>query len=191
MPIEAVTTAISDLLKASLANQPGIPSNAFTIHVGVPNGAASNADLILFLYLISPNGDLRNADRVRAFPGPQDPPQLLEPAVPLDLHYLVTTGPGTSSTTQALARLADGIRAVEAASPISVSSHFQEAVWLSLIPLNTDELSRIWGLFPNENCRTSFAFRASPVWIDPRAPRDVGPPVVSDRALVGPPIGNA
>lgn len=69
------------------------------------------------------------------------------------------------------------MRAIETGSPLAVPAAFQEAVWLSLLPLNSDEMARIWGLFPNENCRSSIAFRASPVWIDPRAPAPSAAPV--------------
>jgi len=86
--------------------------------------------------------------------------------VPLDLHYLLTTGSDAPASPQGLSRLADAIRAIEAASPLVVPEAFQATVWLSLLPMTTDELSRIWGLFPNENCRTSIAFRASHGFFD-------------------------
>lgn len=186
MAIDGVTTAIIDAIKASLRNSPGIPPGAFNIVFGAPNGAGANADLVLFLYLITPAPELRNAERIRPFPGPGDPPQLLEPAVPLELHFLLSLGTQTSSAAaQGLAMLGDAIRAIEAASPLAVPAAGQAAVWLSLLPLTSDEMARIWGLFPNENCRSSFAFRASPVWIDPREPAVTAPPVTDDEALVG------
>jgi hypothetical protein len=60
----------------------------------------------------------------------------------------------------------------------------QDAVWLSLDPMSSEELSRVWGLFPNFNCRTSFIFRATPVWIDPLKPVPSASPVI-DRDLRG------
>ena len=42
---------------------------------------------------------------------------------------------------------------------------------VSLEPLSTEEMSRIWTLFPTANYRTSVAYIASPVWIDPPKPR--------------------
>ena len=93
MAIDAVTAALVELLKASLGSEAGLPASNFNIGFGAPNGGAANADLVLFLYLITPSPELRNAERVRAFPGQEDAPRLLEPAVPLDLHYLLTTGP--------------------------------------------------------------------------------------------------
>lgn len=185
MAIDRVTGAIVDAIKASLRNAPGVPPGAFNIVIGAPNGSGGNADLVLFLYLITPAPELRNAERIRPFPGPADPPRLLEPAVPLELHYLLSLGAQTaSSTLQGLSLLGDAIRAIEAASPIAVPGAGQ-AVWLSLLPLTTDEMSRIWGLFPNENCRSSFAFRASPVWIDPREATEPAPAVTDDAAVLG------
>jgi hypothetical protein len=187
MPIRALTIALSKLLETSLANQPGIPANAFKVQVSPPNIDTSNSALVLFLYRITPSAELRNADRIRR-PDAASPPRLFRPAVPLDLHYLVTTGAPTADPAGTLARLTalgDAIRAIEAASPLVLPDVFQDAVWLSLDPMTTDDLARIWGLFPNENCRSSFGFRASPLWIDPRHPIPPEPPVLDDRADIG------
>jgi hypothetical protein len=40
-------------------------------------------------------------------------------------------------------------------------------------------------LFPTANYRTSIAYLASPVWIDPKLPETVGAPVVKDSLDVG------
>jgi hypothetical protein len=185
MAIDSVTTAIIDMLKASLGNQEGVPANAYVISLASPDEGAANADLVLFLYLVTPAPELRNAERIRPWPGPNDPPVVLEPAVPVELHFLLTVGGGAPAGPAGLGRLADSIRAIEAASPLAVPAAFQEAVWLSLLPLTSDEMARIWGLFPNENCRSSIVFRASPVWIDPRAPQVEAAPVTDDSARAG------
>ena len=182
MAIDAVTEAIRALLEASLGHVPGGQQMAVNVAAGAP-AATGGAHLFLFLYLITPAPELRNADRVRPSPGPADPPRLLKPAVPLELHYLVAAGP--AATDQGLGILADAIRVIEGASPVAVPSAAQAAVWLSLLPMTSDEMSRIWGLFPNESCRSSFAFRASPVWIDPRAPVAPAAPVTDDEAMLG------
>lgn len=181
MAIDAVTTAIMERIKASLGNQEGVSPDNFVTSFATPDEGASNADLVLFLYVITPEAELRNAERLRPYPKVDDPPRLFAPAVPLELRYLVTTGAGAPTGTTGLARLAGAIRAIEASSPLSVPAAFQEAVWLSLLPMTSDEMTRIWGLFPNENCRSSFAFRASPVWIDPRDPAAAAVSVSDDR----------
>ena len=176
MPIQAVTLAIRDLLLLALHADSSIPPNSFTIYVGPPDAGRTDDDLILFLLRINPNAELRNADLAR--PGATG----ADAALPLDLHYLVTAGsPANVTSTEGLTRLGDAIRAIEAASPLSVPSHGQDAVWLSLEPMSTDELSRIWGLFPNYNCRSSFVFRAGPVWIRSSRPATLAPPVLNQR----------
>lgn len=183
MPIQAVTLAIRDLLVAALHDQTSVPPNAFDVYVGPPDAGGNNSELILFLLRITPNGELRNAERTHRPANALSAPDRFDLAVPLDLHYLVTGGsPANPNFKEALTRLGHAIRAIETGSPISLPAHHQEAVWLSLDQMTTDELSRIWGLFPNFNCRTSFVFRASPVWIDPRTPVAPAPPVIRDRA---------
>jgi hypothetical protein len=182
MAIDAVTAAIKALLEGSLGHVPGGQQMAVNVAAGAP-GAAAGAHLFLFLYLITPAPELRNSDRVRPFPGPADPPRLLKPAVPLDLHFLLAVGPAAPD--QGLGLLADAIRVIEGASPLIVPNAGQAAVWLSLLPMTSDEMSRIWGLVPNEICRSSVAFRAAPVWIDPLVPVSAAPPVTDDEALAG------
>jgi hypothetical protein len=192
MPIQAVTEAIRDLLTTALHQAVNVPPNTFTVYVGPPDADEDEDELILFPMRVTPSADLRNADRIRPFALPGDPPgppptRTVAPAVPLDLHYLVTAGsPQNSTAADGLRRLGVAIRAIEAASPITIPALFQDAVWLSLEPLSTDELSRIWGLFPNFNCRTCFIFRASPVWIDPVRIALPAAPVIADAARVGP-----
>jgi hypothetical protein len=60
-----------------------------------------------------------------------------------------------------------------------------ETIRVTLDPLTTEESSRIWALFPAANYRTSVAYVASPVWIDPPDPEPTAVPVVDDRLLAG------
>lgn len=193
MPIQALTEAISDLLTNALHQAVNAPPNTFTVYVGPPDADKEEDDeLILFPMRITPSADLRNAERVRPFALPGDPPgpppsRSISPAVALDLHYLVTAGSPTNGlAVDGLRRLGIAIRAIEAASPIALPAFFQDAIYLSLEPLTTDELSRIWGLFPNFNSRTCFIFRASPVWIDPIRIALPAAPVIAETARAGP-----
>jgi hypothetical protein len=184
MPIQAVCEAIGNLLERGINEGVHIEPGTFNVFLGPPDAdTEDDPELILFPIRVTPTGELRNARRVRPFPTADDPPREMEGAVPLDLHFLVTAGsPQNDTTAASLRRLGDAIRAIEAASPIAVPAAFQDAVWLSLEPLTTDDLSRIWGMFPNFNARTCFTFRASPVWIDPAAPPEPAPPVIFDEA---------
>ena len=191
MPIQAVTEAIRDLMNATLHEAMNAAPGTFSVYVGPPDADQDQDELILFPMRVTPSAETRNAERVRPFPTAADPPRTIAPAVPLDVHYLVTAGsPRNSTARDGLRRLGYAIQAIEAASPISLPAFFQDAVWLSIEPLSTDELSRIWGLFPSFNCRTSFVFRASPIWIDPLRLEAAGAPVVSHGMRAGA-AGNA
>lgn len=180
MAIDKVTEAIIERIQTSVAHQLNVSAGSVKVSLASPDAGAANDDLVIFLYLVTPDPDLRNAERIRPYKNPGDPPRRFAQAVPIDLHFLVTVGSGAPAGAAGLGRLAGAIRAIETGSPLSVPAAFQSAVWLSLLPLTTDEMSRIWGLFPNENCRTSFAFRAAPVWVDPGDPNEAAAPVTDD-----------
>ena len=61
----------------------------------------------------------------------------------------------------------------------------QETIHVTLEPLSTEESSRIWALFPTANYRTSVAYVASPVWIDPPQPEIEAAPVTTDALNAG------
>jgi hypothetical protein len=186
MPIQAVTEAIRDLMNATLHEAMNAAPGTFSVYIGPPDADQDQDELILFPMRVTPSAEARNAERIRPFPTAADPPRRIEPAVPLDVHYLVTAGsPRNSTAKDGLRRLGYAIQAIEAASPISLPAYFQEAVWLSIEPLSIDELARIWGLFPSFNCRTCFVFRASPIWIDPLRVEAAAAPVISHGAIAG------
>jgi hypothetical protein len=130
-----------------------------------------NASLILFLYRIAPNASLRN--REHRVPNPAPPPSVIvhDNALPLDLYYLLTVGtrPGASEE-PLLTTLGFAMQALQAMPEITGTGVDHETVRLTLEPLSTEETSRIWALFPVANYRTSVAYLASPVWIDPVLP---------------------
>jgi hypothetical protein len=177
-----VTEALRHRLEAALAAS-GVPG---TVFVGPLDDAdASGAALILFLYRIVPNASLRN--REHRVPSPGVPPVVVyRNALPLDLYYLVTVGtkPGASEETplQALGYVIQSIQVEPDVTGVAVD---QETVRISLEPLTTEEASRIWALFPTANYRTSVAYLATPVWIDPPAPPVVAGPVIEDQLNAG------
>jgi hypothetical protein len=61
-----------------------------------------------------------------------------------------------------------------------------ETVRVTLDPVSSEEMSRIWTLFPAANYRTSVVYLATPVWIDPVLPLASAPPVTSEAHPVGP-----
>jgi hypothetical protein len=172
-----VTTALRGRLEAALAAS-GVPG---TVFVGPLDDAdASGAALILFLYRVIPSTTLRNREHRVASTG-VPPVQVFRNAVPLDLFFLVTVGsiPG-SSEEPPLRALGLVIQSLQGDPDLTGTSVNQETVHVTLEPLTTEEASRIWALFPTANYRTSIAYLATPVWIDPLLPDAIGTPVVTD-----------
>ena len=177
-----VTEALRERLKTALAAS-SVPG---TVFVGPLDDADANgAALILFLYRIVPNASLRNREHHVAVTG--IPPVLVfHNALPLDLYFLVTVGtkPGASEETP-LQALGFVIQALQAAPELVGPAVEHETVRVTLEALSTEEASRIWALFPTANYRTSIAYLATPVWIDPVLPEIAGAPVVEDRLRSG------
>lgn len=176
-----VTEELRERLKQALVLS-GVPG---TVFVGPLDDAdASGAALLLFLYRIVPNATLRN--REHRVPSSSAPPPVFQNALPLDLYYLVTVGttPGSSEETP-LRALGFAIQAMQADPDLTGAGVSQETIHVTLEPLSTEETSRIWALFPTANYRTSIAYLATPVWIDPREPEPLAEPVVDDQLFAG------
>jgi hypothetical protein len=178
-----VTEALRDRLRVALASS-GVPG---TVFVGPLDDAdASGAALILFLYRIVPNASLRNREHRVASPLPPPPVLVFNNSLPLDLYYLVTVGTTPNASEEAMLRaLGFAMQELQGVPELSGAPVAQETVRVTLEPLTTEEASRIWALFPNANYRTSIAYLATPVWIDPPQPAATAGPVVEDRLLAG------
>ena len=177
-----VTEALRDRLEHALLSS-GVPG---TVFVGPLDDAdASGAALILFLYRVAPNPSLRNREH-RVATGGTPPLEVFLNSLPLDLYFLVTVGtkPGASEETP-LRALGFVIQELQEAPELTGASVSQETVRVSLEPLTTEEASRIWALFPTANYRTSVAYLATPVWIDPPKPEPVATRVIEDDRLTG------
>jgi uncharacterized protein DUF4255 len=182
-----VTNALRNRLEAALIRS-GVPG---TIFVGPLDDAdASGAALILFLYRVIPNAVLRN--REHRVPSSVAPPavQVFQNSLPLDLYFLVTVGtiPGSSEETL-LKALGFAMQELQLDPELTGSTVNHQTVHISLEPLTTEEVSRIWALFPTANYRTSIAYLATPVWIDPPLAPPMAAPVVDDRLLAGSRVG--
>jgi hypothetical protein len=185
--ISRVTTALQARLQAALvaAADPG------TVFVGpFDDPQAQAASLSLFPYRIVPNASLRNTEHRVPSPTPPPPYVVYRDALPLDLYYLVSVGsrPGASEepllrvlgfAIQALQTSPDLPGATLTAGGMHVSLE-PDVVRVTFEPLSTDEISRIWALFPTANYRTSVAYLVSPVWIDPPTLPAAAAPVLQD-----------
>lgn len=178
-----VTEALHDRLVAALAAST-VPGTVFVGPLDDPD--ASGARLILFLYRVVPSASLRNRDHAVVSDNPPPATLVYRNALPLDLHFLLTIGaaPGTSEEPM-LTALGFAMQSLQADPDLNGSALAYETVHVSLEPLSCEEMSRIWALFPTANYRTSVAYVATPVWIDPRVPPAAGEPVLQDKLFAG------
>jgi hypothetical protein len=178
-----VTQALKERLQQALSDamDPG------TVFVGpLDDPDAKGASLILFLYRIEPNPSLRNREHVVVSGTPPHEPIVHYNALPLMLHYLITVGTRDGAAEDPLLRLLGfAMRALNDAPELTGPKVGHETVRVSLEPVSTEEMSRVWTLFPVVNYRTSIAYVATPVWIDPRDPPLVAGRVGDDRLGAG------
>ncbi|BAB52816.1 DUF4255 domain-containing protein [Mesorhizobium japonicum] len=178
-----VTQAVRDRLVAALATI-GEMGNVFVGPLDDPD--ARGATLILFLYRMAPNASLRNREhRVIS----RNPPQAVDVytnSLPLELHYLITVGTRDATVDDPLLKyLGAAIQALNNEPELNGQRVGHEPVHLSFEPLSTEEMSRIWTLFPTANYRTSVGYMATPVWIDPPRPEPESARVVEDELVAG------
>ena len=177
-----VTESLRDRLQSALESRQ-IPGSVF---VGPLDDADSaGAPLILFLYRIVPNPSLRNRERrIESQIGTKV--EVFQNALPLDLHFLVTVGTTPGASEEALlSALGLAMQALQFNPDLTGPNLNYETVRVSLEPLATEEASRIWSLFPTANYRTSIAYIASPVWLDPQEPEPTAVPVTQDQLMSG------
>jgi hypothetical protein len=177
---------VTQALRARLQDALTEASDPGSVFVGpLDDPDAQGASLILFLYRIAPNSSLRN--REHRVPS-DNPPQVLifNNSLPLDLYYLVTVGTLAGSSEEPLLKtLGFVMRALNLSPDLAGAGTGHETVHVSLDALTTEETSRIWSLFPTANYRTSIAYLATPVWIDPPQPQPQAVRVKQDTLLAG------
>lgn len=179
-----VTSALRDRLQAAVAryNPPA------TVFVGpLDDVDSSSATLVLFLYRIIPNPSLRNREHTVTSNSATPPVIVYRNSLPLDLYFLVTvgttSGPGEEDLLKALGF---GMQEIQSDPELIIKD---QTVRVTPEPLSTEESSRIWALFPTANYRTSIAYLASPVWIDPLEEAPLAARVAQDQFSAGPRIG--
>jgi Pvc16 N-terminal domain len=171
-----VTVALRERLKIALTRSQ-VPGTVFVGPLDDPDAGA--AALILFLYRIAPAANQRNSEH-RVPSGKSQPSVVVyRNSFPLDLYFLLTVGttPGSSEETL-LKALGYAIQEIQNSPDLVGSDVGHETVHVTFEPLTTEDASRIWALFPTANYRTSIAYLATPVWIDPpddaQLPKPVG-----------------
>ena len=182
--IQRVTDAIRARLNEALGNAP----DSDLVFIGpLHDSGADDAFMVLFLYRVVPNPDLRNTRHVAPANNPADPPVTYENAMPLDLYYILTAGGREDGGERdSLLRLGQAIQALNERPLFAGSGLDNEIVRLTMVPATSDEMSHVWALFPDQNFRTSILYLASPVWIDPLAAIKPATPVVDSPHRLSP-----
>jgi hypothetical protein len=182
--INTVTTALKTLLEMALD-----PTGSGVQHVFVgplDDSAGDKLNVHLFLYRVAVNADLRSTDHVVPAATSNQPPTIYRGSLPLDLYYLLTVSTkGSASELGDLTMLGQAMQVLNDAPILSGASVKNETVRISLDPVGSEEMSRVWTLFPTANYRTSVVYLLSPVWIDPALPQTTGVPVVEEPHLIG------
>jgi hypothetical protein len=181
--IYATTTALRDRLEAA----PDL--GAHSIHVGLPKDI-TNRKASLFLFNVMPNRELRNAEHFSQPSGGVPPGGPARPvnALPVDLRYLISVARDPGGLDPAELKTLGAIMLALHLDPVlqvdPSPTEGQQTVRVTLEPYSIEELNRIWGMFPDDDYRTSVAYLASPVFLEDTLA--LGPPVLS-RELANPP----
>jgi hypothetical protein len=198
LAIAAATRALRSVL---LARMPLLDTDLSDLEVtlqppDIARKGISKAQLNLFLYQVVYNAGWRNMD----MPGRVRPGETAQPALALNLHYLITAwGRGDSDNDAVSHRvlaaamstlhdrpLLDGDD-IRNALPDNDLADQIERVRLTPLPQSVDELSKLWTAFQT-NYRVSSAYEATVVLIDSQAPSRASLPVLrrgaQDRGVV-------
>ncbi len=157
------------------------------IYVGPPvDTDVGERRLSLFLFHIQPNKELRNADYLTSSPN-VDEPLVERRALPLDLRFLISVfrvaGNGGVAEPNELNTLGQAMQELHAEPTLTGPGLPDQTVRLTPEAYPMEELSRVWGLFPQTSYRTSVVYLASPVFVASEVIAG-GPPVV-ERTLLG------
>ncbi len=141
------------------------------IALSSPNDADPGTRLTVYLYRVTENGQLKNAERREV-----GTDRYRRPPLALDLYYLLTAHPsdgggdGTERTGEqhrVLGRTMQVIHdnAIIRGSELEGSVADQPALRLSINPQGMDEIMSIWSTFDETPFRPSVAYLVTPVFI--------------------------
>jgi hypothetical protein len=180
--IAQVTTEFQTRLAAAIGGP---------VYVGPPNAEDVGArTLALFLFHVVPNQAMRNERHFVARSGDASGPLVDADALHLDLRFLVSVfrsagaGGGGMADPDELVTLGRAIRALHDQPFIDGNQVPDQHCRITPEPYPMEELSRVWGLFPETSYRTSVVYLVSPVAISLEPPR-IGPPVLQRTSRQG------
>jgi hypothetical protein len=173
---------VSEALKKTLESAFDAAGISGSVYIGpLDDQDAQAAAAVLFLYRLVPNADLRSAEHRVAAADPLQPAIVHRGALPLDLYYLLTAGTSeTGGEVKSLSVLGCAMQRLNDQPQLVGVDVEGDTIRVTFEPVGSEEMSRIWTLFPAVNFRTSVVYVVSPVWIDPAIARTDGPPVVRE-----------
>jgi len=162
--LSQVTLALQRLVHTALGGV-GQPDDQVFIGPPVPTQVGARP-VSLMMFHLEPNQELRNTERL--IDGASSDP-MAQDALPLDVRYLICAHRQASPTTpNELLALGQVVAELQAAPTLGGGLLPGQEVRLTPEPYPMEELSRIWGLFPNAPYVTSMVYLATPVFIDAR-----------------------
>lgn len=175
-----VSRTLVDLLKANL------PDIDPQIALASPKNAGTNV-LTLFLYKVTENPDLKNADRL-VVARPDGRVTERRAPMSLDAHYLLTAHAGEPpdhlEAHRALSRAMrvfydNGILqgSLLRADDPSTGLTEESILRVTLNPITMEDMTRIWSVFPDTPYEISVSYLVTPIAID-SSREGIGAPVV-------------
>jgi len=156
----------TEALRARIGQALGNPKQ---VHVGPPlSSEVGQRPASLFLFHLMVNAELRN-ERRRAAPPALEPaqgPAPLVESIAWDLLYLISvfrTPDGSVEPPNELRTLGQIVQILHAQPALTNVGGSGQIVRVSPVPYPMEEVSRIWGLFPQDGYRTSVVYLATPV----------------------------
>lgn len=180
--------ALVELLYTGLDEHPHVTIKRDAIALGSPETAGSEARLTVFLYRVTENSHLPDADRRTAVGDGNDVDSVDDPPLVLDLHYLLTahpkqsgqstTGRSTTAVTGEQHELLGIAMEVLHENPILRGTELSESfsgreLRISLESPSTSELTTLWSTFDDQPFRPSVAYSVTPVHVGSAESQDV------------------
>ena len=165
------STAIFDTAYALRARIGTAVGGAGQIHIGPPiSSELGGKKISIHLFHLQVNAELRNQKRMSSPPdtAPADSLAVMRDALPLDLRFLITVlrdNPANADPDE-LTTLGQILQVLHRQPTLAGEEMGGQAVRITPEPYPMEEISRIWGLFPQDVYRTSVVYLASPVWVE-------------------------
>jgi hypothetical protein len=183
LAIQNVLNALLRRLRTGLASG-ALPAN---VYIGPPDDDAAKAsDLTILLVRVVPAIGLRNSERRLPPASPGQPARLLPNATALDMHLLLTVAnTATGGEPASLGTLGRVVQLLADAPVLGPDEVPDQEARVTLDNTATEDLARVWAMFPLTSYRPSLLYIVTPVWIDPAAVADSAPFVIADTRRTG------